>query len=219
MGRRPRPRGSTGASLSAHAIFFVTFAVPCGLLAARHLPCRRREQQNSNAAAKNSETSVSAGTNPPQFRWLCRRGHHVVTPAPGGVPPPPTEAVRRTNFSGRIFHNRSTNVSHADSASALSHTHVSFANHSWTRSQTGHFTREKNTGERRNSDVSISMPVGISRPVCGHRIMIAPIPNLPGRSRPGRQIAVLCEYCLTAGRPLCGNSINVEIAGDVSGGF
>ena len=117
---------------------------------------------------------------------------NVVAPAPGGVPPSPRQKPSGALiFLDRPARSCSQNIIKriaglGSARPALSHTHASLANHSCSRPQTGHCTREKNTGARWNSAVSISMPVGIARPVCGHRIMITPIPEPPLCVGPGR---------------------------------
>ncbi len=52
-----------------------------------------------------------------------------------------------------------------------SHTHASFANHSWVVRQSGQYVLRKNTGLLRNVSRSIWMPVDISLFVFGQRII------------------------------------------------
>src|SRR5215471_4588907 len=56
-----------------------------------------------------------------------------------------------------------------------SHTHASLANHSCSVRQIGQYERAKNTGVELKRSGSASYPVGMSRPVSGHRIMTVPI--------------------------------------------
>ena len=58
---------------------------------------------------------------------------------------------------------------------SASHTHASFANHSCSVRQIGQWTRAKNTGIDSKLLRSVTRPVGMSRPVCGHLTMTAPI--------------------------------------------
>src|SRR5258708_242298 len=56
-----------------------------------HVRLRMRAHKSTAVHAKKFGTGLLAGTNAPQSRWLSRRGHIVVTPAPGGVPPSPRQ--------------------------------------------------------------------------------------------------------------------------------
>src|SRR5213075_2798679 len=129
----------TGASvnIARNYKFFELGGVRQACRTPNHVSVPTNSRGNS---PKTSETALLAGTNSPQFRWPCRRGHLVVTPAPGGVPRSPRQKPSGAlTFSGtRLRHNRSMKVSHAVSASAESHTHASLANHSCSRAQTGH---------------------------------------------------------------------------------
>src|SRR5260370_41710173 len=58
---------------------------------------------------------------------------------------------------------------------SASHTHASFANHSCSVRQIGQWTRAKKTGIDSKLLRSVTKPVGMSRPVCGHLTMTAPI--------------------------------------------
>ena len=107
-------------------------------------------------------------------------------------PLPPTEAARRTNSSdlgARLAPLVScTNaVAPRSQARARAQRHAPAVAHPGIlgepfvfASQIGHCTRAKNTGARWKSARAISMPVEISCPVRGHRIMTTPISrNLP----------------------------------------
>jgi len=58
------------------------------------------------------------------------------------------------------------------------------ANHSCSVLQCMQYVREKNTGMDENFAGSTSMPVGISRPVTGHLIKMAPISKASLATRP-----------------------------------
>ena len=68
--------------------------------------------------------------------------------------------------------------------------------------QIGQWTRAKKTGVAWKLSRSATMPVGMSRPVSGHRTMTAPIWPLPALIVGlQRLIAATCEDCLTRWRP------------------
>src|SRR5262249_36480916 len=58
---------------------------------------------------------------------------------------------------------------------SASHTQASLANHSCSVRQIGQWTRAKKTGMASKLLRSVVKPVGMSRPVCGHLTMTAPI--------------------------------------------
>jgi hypothetical protein len=81
------------------------------------------------------------------------------------------------------------------SASALSRTQASLANHSCSVRQNGQCERPKNTGMARKRAGSASYPVGISRPVFGHLIMTVAI--VASRGMRSYVIGTACERGLT----------------------
>src|SRR5262249_898648 len=72
---------------------------------------------------------------------------------------------------------------------SASHTQASLANHSCSLRQMGQCTREKKPGVASKLLRSVVKPVGMSRPVCGHLTMTAPIGLSPGFCRCATRLA------------------------------
>src|SRR5215471_10209288 len=80
-----------------------------------------------------------------------------------------------------------------------SHTQASLANHSCSVRQIGQWTRAKKTGMASKLLRSVVKPVGMSRPVCGHLTMTAPI-GLSWLLSLRHSISPACEDRLTQPR-------------------
>src|SRR6516225_12432995 len=90
-------------------------------------------------------------------------------------------------------------------AASASQIHASLANHSCSARQIGQNTRAKNTGVAAKLSGSVTMPVGMSRPVSGHLTITVPI-GLSCCLSFGHVICAACENRLTQRRP-CGDAI------------